>query len=207
MVFYIDLSHPISDNMPVYPGDVPVSLPQIASYHEEGHTNFLLSTGMHAGTHLDGPMHLTESLTRMSELPLDMFAGKGFLVDVVGKKFIDLPESAFEHLLPGSVVLFYTGFDRYFSQQEYYLSYPEISEATARILVEKKVKIVGMDFPSPDYAPFRIHDILLNNQILILENLTNLSSLIPYREFELLAFPLKIQADSSPVRVVARIGC
>ena len=205
MAFYLDLSHPISDNMPVYPGDVQVSLQQIASYGKEGHTNFLLSTGMHAGTHLDGPMHLTKSLSRMSELPMDMFAGEGFLVDVVGKKLIDLPESAFDLLLPGSVVLFYTGFDRYFSQQDYYLSYPELSEATARILVEKKVKIVGMDFPSPDYAPFLIHDILLNNQVLILENLTNLSALIPYREFELLAFPLKIQSDSSPVRVVARI--
>ena len=66
--------------------------------------------------------------------------------------------------------------------------------------------MVGFDFPSPDYHPFNIHQILLGNQILILENLTNLSELLPYREFELLAFPLKINADSSPVRVVARIG-
>ncbi len=206
MSTYIDLSHPISDGMPVYPGDLQVSLKQHASLQIEGHTNFNFTTGMHAGTHLDGPMHLTSSLTRIAELPIGQFAGTGYLVNVLGQKSIDLPESAFDQLKPGSVVLFYTGFDQYFGKEEFFLTYPTLSEATARILVKKQVKIVGMDFPSPDYHPFNIHQILLGNQILILENLTNLSALLPYREFELLAFPLKINADSSPVRVVARIG-
>ncbi len=205
MARYIDLSHSITHDMPVYPGDQPVGLEQIATLEETGHSNFLLSSGMHAGTHIDGPMHLTASLTRIAELPLDSFAGKGFLVKVVGQKIIDLPESAFNHLEPGSIVLFYTGFDQYFSQKAYYLSYPTISENTASILVKKQVKIVGMDSPSPDYAPYKIHDILLNNRVLIIENLTNLAALLPYQEFEVLAFPLKIRADSSPVRVVARI--
>lgn len=205
MPFYLDLSQPIADNMPCYPGDIPVSLQQVSSFQEDGHNNFLLSTGMHSGTHVDGIMHLTSDLTRIAELPLEMFCGKGFLVNVVGQKIIDLPEAAFEHLLPGSVVLFYTGFDLYFLQKTYYQSYPTLSEATARILVKKQVKMVGLDAPSPDYAPFNIHTILLNSRILIIENLTNLSSLLPYREFELLAFPLKIRADSSPVRVVARV--
>lgn len=206
MASYIDLTQPISDNMPFYPGDQPVSLQQIAFREQEGHSNFLLSTGMHSGTHLDGPMHLTSSLTRIAELPVDAFAGPGLLLSVVGQKIIDVPESALNQLQPGSVVLFHTGFDLYFGQKAYYLSYPAISENTAQLLVKKKVKMVGVDFPSVDYEPFKVHDILLNNNILILENLTNLSALLPYREFELLAFPLKIRADSSPVRVVARIN-
>ncbi|MCX6222181.1 MAG: cyclase family protein [Bacteroidia bacterium] len=206
MPTYIDLSHPISDSMPVYPGDTPVSLQQTASLEVERHTNFTLSTGMHSGTHLDSPMHLTSSLTRIADLPLERFAGKGFLFNVVGQKIIDLPESAFNHVAPGSVVLFYTGFDLYFGQKQYYQSYPSISENTALILVKRKVKIVGLDSPSPDYEPFKVHHILLNNQVLIIENLTNLSVLLPYLEFELLAFPLRIKADSSPVRVVARIS-
>jgi kynurenine formamidase len=206
MAHYIDLSHPISHEMPVYPGDQPVSLEQIANREEEGHSNFLLSTGMHAGTHLDGPMHLTSSLTMIADLPLDCFTGKGFLVNMVGQKFIDLHESIFDKLLPDSVVLFHTGYDLFFNQKAYYHSYPVLSDNTARILVKKKVKIVGFDSPSPDYAPYPIHNILLNNQILIIENLTNLSALLPYREFELLAFPLKIKADSSPLRVVARVN-
>lgn len=205
MTFYLDLSHPISDQMPCYPGDLQVTLKQQAFYRIDGHNNFALSTGMHSGTHLDGLMHLTESLTRIAELPIELFAGKGLIVNVCGQTEIDLPESAFDALSTGSIVLFYTGFDQYFGKEEYYNAYPSISEATAWHLVKKGVKMIGMDFPSPDYAPYNIHKILLNSNILILENLTNLSSLLPYREFELLAFPLKIEADSSPVRVVARI--
>jgi kynurenine formamidase len=128
------------------------------------------------------------------------------LVNAFGQTEIDLPESAFAGLTPGSVVLFYTGFDQYYGKNEYYDSYPSISDSTAWRLVKRGVNMVGMDFPSPDYAPYNIHKILLGNNILILENLTNLSALLPYREFELLAFPLKIEADSSPVRVVARIS-
>ena len=206
MAHYIDLTQPISHEMPCYPGDQPVSLQQIAFREQEGHSNFLLSTGMHSGTHLDGPMHLTSSLTRIAELPVDAFAGPGILFNVVGQKIIDVPESAFNQLKPGSVVLFYTGFDHYFGQKAYYLSYSALSENTAHLLVKKRVKMVGVDFPSVDYEPFKIHNILLSNNILILENLTNLAALLPYRDFELMAFPLKIRADSSPVRVVARIN-
>ena len=206
MSSYIDLSQPIADEMPFYPGDVPVSLKQVASFHEDGYNDFLLSTGMHSGTHIDGIMHLSASLTRISDLPVDAFAGPGLLLNVVGQKIIDVPESAFNQLKPGSVVLFHTGFDLYFGQKAYFLSYPAISENTAQLLVKKKVKMVGVDFPSVDYASHKVHNILLSNNILIVENLTNLSALLPYRDFELLAFPLKIRADSSPVRVVARIN-
>ena len=206
MSLYLDLTHPITDNMPCYPGDQPVSLQQVASFQEDGHNNFLLSTGMHAGTHMDGIMHLTSDLTRIAELPLERFCGKGLVVNVVGQKTIQPPETLFEHLVPGSVVLFHTGFDLYFGQKSYYLSYPVLSEATARLLVKKQVKMVGFDTPSPDYAPYSIHTLFLTNQILLLENLTNLSALLPYREFELLAFPLKIRADSSPVRAVAKVA-
>ena len=202
---YIDLSHSITDDMPCYPGDLKVSLEQQSFIQKEGHNNFLLATGMHSGTHLDGPMHLTSSLTRIADLPIEQFAGNGFLINAAGQNTIDLSFSTLDHLPPGSVVLFYTGFDSCYTDSSYYLSYPAISENTAHLLVEKKVKMIGLDFPSPDYFPYNIHKILLNSNILILENLTNLVALLPYHDFEILAFPLKIEADSSPVRVVARI--
>ena len=75
-------------------------------------------------------------------------------------------------------------------------------------LVKQKVKIIGLDWPSPDHHPYPIHEILLKNNILILENLTNLDQLLNETDLEVFAFPLKIEADSSPVRVIARVsGC
>jgi kynurenine formamidase len=40
---------------------------------------------------------------------------------------------------------------------------------------------------------------------LIVENLTNLSELIGVKDFDIIAFPLKIRAEASLVRVVACI--
>ena len=206
MNHYIDLTQPISNAMPTYGGDPGVSLNQVATMEEDGFSNFVWSTGMHSGTHVDGPMHLTANLARIAEIDLERFAGPGFLVNAYGRKIIDTDDSVLQHLPPGAVVLFYTGFDMYFNQKEYYSSYPVLSEATAHQLVKKKVKMIGIDAPSPDYAPYPVHSILLSNNVLILENLTNLSALLHHKEFEILAFPLKIRADSAPVRVVAKVA-
>ena len=49
------------------------------------------------------------------------------------------------------------------------------------------------------------HHILLEKEILIIENMTNLDKLIS-KEFELNCIPLKIEnSDASPVRAFARI--
>ena len=103
-----------------------------------------------------------------------------------------------------SVVLFHSALDKKFSEPDYFIAYPDISEDLAVFLAEKRVKIIGLDWASPDHHPYPIHEILLKNNILILENLTNLDQLLEISEFEVFAFPLKIEADSSPVRVVAR---
>ncbi|MDG5814149.1 hypothetical protein QA601_03600 [Chitinispirillales bacterium ANBcel5] len=70
-----------------------------------------------------------------------------------------------------------------------------------------KVKIIGIDIPSPDKFPFEEHIKLLDNNILILENLTNLEPLLKVSKFDLFAFPLKIHAEASLVRAVAKISC
>lgn len=58
--------------------------------------------------------------------------------------------------------------------------------------------------PKSDNYPFKIHKLLLSNNILIMEKLTNLEKLLNISSFEVLAFPLKIRAEASIVRAVAR---
>jgi kynurenine formamidase len=45
---------------------------------------------------------------------------------------------------------------------------------------------------------------LFKNNILIIENMANLSNLSEKTDFEIFAFPLKIRAEASLVRVIAR---
>jgi kynurenine formamidase len=50
---------------------------------------------------------------------------------------------------------------------------------------------------------FEIHNILLKNNILIVENLCNIKQLID-KEFMFFAFPLKVEnGDASPIRAAA----
>ena len=50
---YIDLSHEIKNNMPVYPGDIDVNLTKEKDFNKDGYNMYSLYTEMHAGTHID----------------------------------------------------------------------------------------------------------------------------------------------------------
>jgi kynurenine formamidase len=201
----IDLSHTIHSNLSVFPGDSPVSLEQVKDFSTDGYNSFNLCAGMHAGTHIDGPMHLTDAQTFISALPLESFTGKGIVIDVRGQKLIGLNDEIRKWIEPGEIVLFCSGCDQLFGEEEYYSNYPVFDKELVDYLAKQKVKMIGIDWPSPDHDPYPMHQILLKNNILILENLTNLDLLLSEPVFEIFAFPLKINADSSIVRVVARI--
>jgi kynurenine formamidase len=201
---FIDLSHSISSALPVFPEDQPVKLNKIKEISKDGYTNFQLCTEMHVGTHVDGPMHLTSDNQFISEIPLDRFTGEGVIFDVqridrIGLKNIDTAK-----IQPDQIVLFRSGMDIKYGEKEYFYNHPVFEEDLIYFLVKQRVKMIGIDWFSPDKEPYPFHKILLQNNILILENLTNLDMLIG-RDFEISAFPLKIKADSSIVRAVARI--
>ncbi len=201
----IDLTHQIDNGMPVYPDDVPVTLRKIKTFEKDGYNNHRVAIGMHAGTHIDGPMHLTDSNTFISEVPLERCVGSGVLLDVRNETVITLKDKYVNRIAPDTIVLFYTGHDSFFGSETYYSAYPMLDEQAAQVLVDKKVKMVGFDAPSPDREPYPVHTLFLTNNILILENLTNLDALLAYTYFEVIALPLSIRADSSFLRVVARI--
>lgn len=205
MINLIDLSHLIDDQLPTYPGDSPIKLTKTKRFEIDGFTNYQLESGMHTGTHLDGPMHLTKQTKYISELPLQSFFGEGCLLDVRGEMEILMKDEYRSKIGEESIVLLYTGHDQKYGTSRYFTVQPEIHLELAKFLIAKKTKIIGMDMASPDCSPFTVHQALLNHGVLILENLTNLGSLLEVKRFEVMAFPLKIKADSSLLRVVARI--
>ena len=72
----IDLSHRICDGMPVYPGDVQTRLVQERFLSRDYYNGYTLHTALHAGTHVDAPIHLLDKDQRpIAELPLERFCG------------------------------------------------------------------------------------------------------------------------------------
>ena len=200
---YIDLTHNFKQDMPVYPGDPIPVINQVAFIEKDGYNDFQIKTGMHVGTHMDAPLHMLQNGKKLSDYSPDHFFGKGHLIEA-GDINVELLEN--RNILKGDVVFLMTGFYKKFGTDEYYENYPEISENFAKKIIELGVKIIGMDTPSPDRAPFAIHKLLLENDVLIIENLTNLELLLEQAQFGVVALPAKFETEAAPVRVVAQIS-
>lgn len=205
MIKLIDLSQPIETGMPVFPGDTPTTLVQTKFLDRDHHNNHVLRIGMHVGTHLDGPMHLTKSKAHMSDLPLHYFTGEGCVLDVRNQAEIAFRDEFDPLVREDSIVLLHTGHDNLYGTSGYYENYPCVSAELCSFFIKRRIKMLGIDTPSPDRYPFPIHKSLLNAGIYILENLTNVHQLLNVPQFEIIALPLKIKADGSLTRAVARI--
>lgn len=59
---YIELSRLIQDGLPGYPGDTVTELKPHKTLQRDHYNNHQLNINMHAGTHIDGPMHLTDRM-------------------------------------------------------------------------------------------------------------------------------------------------
>lgn len=202
---YIDLSQVIAHNMITHPYDDDVTLVKDKTYASDGYSHFTLTAGIHIGTHVDSPMHMSNSQTYINQYPVDHFCGETVVYDVRGRKIIDLTFEEKKLLKENLIVLFYTGYDQFYGSDDYYNSHPVLSQDTSDTLIDKKIKIIGLDCPSPDHYPFEVHKQLFKAGIFIVENLRNLNGLLAYKEIESFFFPLKIRADASWIRAVAKV--
>lgn len=198
----IDLSVPLNEKTPVYPGDQVMKIESGGVLEKDGYEDHSICVGTHVGTHVDAPSHMVGGGANLDQILLERLSGKGVYVKT-GRNFT-LDSIQGVSIQEGDIVLFHTGMSELYHQPDYYENYPAIPEELARYLVEKKVKMVGVDMCSVDHEPFPVHRILLKENILVIENLTNLSAL-EGKEFRIYAFPIKLQLDGAPTRVVAEL--
>jgi len=201
----IDLSYRIDPNIKTYPSDGPTHLFQDRFLEKDKYNGYRLETGLHAGTHIDAPMHLTNDLKCIGEFPLEMFHGPGRLLDVRDERAIHVKPEYDKVIKENDIVFLFTGHGQTWGTTSYFQDHPVIADDLCRFFIDKKIKMVGMDLPSPDNYPFEVHNSLFEAGILIIENIANLSRLPRGRDFEVFAFPLKMMAEASPVRVVAKM--
>lgn len=201
----LDLTHTLSPHIPVYPGDPQPIFTQNNIVENDGFTSHTLTLGTHVGTHIDAPAHMIPNGKKISDYPATHFIGKGMVIDTLNQDPVDAYLLNTIALHEIEILLLYTGRDKYFNSPEYFTQYPHITLEFAHKLLNTKVKVLGMDQASPDYAPFATHRLLLENDILIIENLTNLDQLIN-KVCTIYALPTNLPLDAAPVRVIAQIN-
>jgi arylformamidase len=200
----IDLTHTISHGMPVFPGESSPSLIQDDLPENTGYITFRLESNMHTGTHMDAPLHARSGDRTIESYSVDTFFGIAVVIDVRSLRLVRMQTGWEEIFKQFPVILFCTGHNALWGTDKYYLDYPVFENDIALALKKNKVRIAGFDSPSPDKSPFNFHNYFLNGERFMIENLTGLENLLGIREFEFMAFPLKIHAEASLIRAVAR---
>lgn len=198
----IDLTVPLNEKTPTYPGDPATKINPAAVVERDGYHDHFVCVGTHVGTHMDAPSHMISGGKSLDQFPIDQFTGRGVYVKI--DKEFDTQMIKKLDIREGDIVLFHTGMSSRYHEPAYFEDYPAMPEDLAHHFVEKKIKIVGMDMCSPDKSPFPVHKILLGGGVLIIENLTNLDQLAG-KSFRIHAYPIKLEIDAAPVRVVAEI--
>ncbi len=199
----IDLSVKLNEATPVYPGDPATKIEPAGVLEKDGYADHYISMGTHVGTHIDAPAHMISGGLTLDKLHIEQFVGPGKYIAVANSFVLETVKQA--NLQAGDIVLFHTGMSDKYYDPVYFEDYPAMSEEIAKYLVDRKVRMVGVDTCSVDNIDgFPIHKILLGAGVLIIENLTNLGELSG-KEFKVYALPLKLDIDGSPARVIAEV--
>ena len=208
----IDLTHSISENMPVYPGTEPPILAGANTYEKDGFKETKLTMYTHTGTHMDSPSHLFPNGTTLDAFPASQFIGKALVIDCC-----DLPEGAaitMEKLRPygdkvaeADFLLFNLGWDEYWGTDAYFGDYPCVDNEVLDLIIAGGYKGIGFDVigldPIADENLTRHKKLFSSCDIVNIENLKNLDC-CGDDLFWFSCCPLKIKgSDGSPARAIA----
>jgi arylformamidase len=209
----VDLTHTVSPGMPCYPGTEPPVFVASCTLANQGFEEKTITLYSHTGTHVDAPAHILEGARTLDEFEVGAFVGTGIVLDltnpggtVIGRERLEPWEAEIEDR---DFVLLHTGRSRDWGRPAYHEDYPVLSDGAARWLAGFRPKGVGVDVISVDpmeSETLPVHRLFLERDILIIENLARLETLLG-RSFLLCCLPLKIEgADGAPVRAVALLA-
>ena len=205
---WLDISVPIHPWMPIFEGDPRVHIERVAAISEGAVCNVSrLDLGAHSGTHIDAPVHFIDGAAGAETTPLDAVIGPAFVVDAADPSGA-IDESALERLsIPAGAerLLFKTSNSYLWDEPRFSPEYVAFTEAAARALASRRVRLVGIDYLSvaPFGDPAPVHRALLEAGVVILEGL-DLRAVAP-GAYELLCLPLRIVGcDGGPARALLR---
>ena len=208
----IDVSVPVSQSTPTYPGDPHVEIEQWAALERGDAANVsMLHFGAHTGTHVDAPAHFIEGASRVESLPLDILVGEARVVEISDDvRAIEARHIMSESLGGATRVLFKTRNSAFWANTSggFRTDFTYIAPDAARALVEFGVRLVGVDYLSVErFRPerFDTHTTLLSSGVVIVEGLDLRE--VRAGTYELICLPLRItggSGDGAPARAVLR---
>jgi len=199
-----DVTRPIFSNMTVWPGDEGVLLERREKIPEGSSANVSrLHAGVHAGTHIDAPLHFIEDGKSVDQLDIRLFGGRVQVIDArdvekAGKEFLSQYS-----LQKGEAVFLKTGYSGRSLREPFFTGYTGLKDDGARYLLDLGVRVVGTDALSIECfgeSMHPVHKLLLGSEVLIIEGLS-LADIKP-GGYRYVCLPILLQgSDGAPARV------
>jgi arylformamidase len=201
-----DISPPVDERTPVFPGDTPYRQEWAATIGPGCPVNVsAITLSPHVGAHADAPLHYDADGAAIGHLDLAPYLGPCRVVHAIGcGPLVELRHlaHALDGLPPRLLVRTYARapLERFDAALSGYA--PQALEA----LADRGVRLVGIDTASIDPAASKTldsHQVIRRRGLRVLENLW--LDDVPEGDYELIALPLRlVGADASPVRAVLR---
>lgn len=203
----VDLTLPISKEMP----GVDITTAKDLDIDGWNATNLHLYS--HSGTHMDAPLHFGVNSSTIDQIESKRFISEAWIVDLThlgSKASISVEDMSpiADKIKKGQSLILKTGWSKKVNTPAYRNELPRISEKLAEWIGEKQINILAVEPPSvADVNNLeevtQIHTILMRNNIVIVEGLTNLD-MLSKEKVTLMAFPIKVKnGDGAPARVLA----
>lgn len=168
---------------------------------------------VHFGTHVDAPLHFIADGPAFDAIPLERLFGAGIVIELACSPVHPITPSELQgaDIRAGDIVLLNTGWTAH-GNTPLYDQHPHLTPAAAAWLADRRIKLLAVDFPSPDLPiahrepgfNWPTHLVLLSQGILVSENIRIPAQLRPGRA-EFLFLALNIEgSDGSPARVLGR---
>jgi arylformamidase len=203
-----DITVAFRTDLPLWPGDPAPKTSLMKSQAGGYRCNVTrLDTGVHFGTHLDAPCHFIEGGKGVDELPLDVLVGPCTVAGVPEVMEITPAHLDALNLRPDVTRLLLKTrnsalWDR--PDHEFARDYAAITADAARWLVDRGMKLVGIDYLSIQLFADPVsttHIVLLGAEVIIVEGL-DLRAVAP-GDYQLTCLPMKLAgADGAPVRAI-----
>jgi kynurenine formamidase len=153
---FFDLSHPWGHGMPQWPSRANLNVRVVEFHAKDGLLVQQFEGIMHRGTHMDAPIHVAENTPTLTGYPLWRFFGTGVAVSIPkGKWGVVTPkdlERAEPKIQKNDIVMINTGSHRNYGDNPDYFAYsPGLYKEAAEWLVERGVKLVGIDVQALDH--------------------------------------------------------
>jgi arylformamidase len=205
----IDVSLPIGPDLLTWPGDPPVTVEPRSQMAKGDPANVSeIRMGTHTGTHVDPPVHFVPGTAGIDQVPLEILMGRCIVADARGLRGPQGPQELEALGVPEGTERLLLKSDNSDLWRRLPVEFPSeyvcLSPQGARWVVERGIRLVGVDFLSVEQkgAPGHpTHVELLSNGVVIVEGL-DLGLVEPGRS-TLAVLPLKIvDGDGGPARAI-----